>query len=225
MPDNLRYFPGTQPAGHSTAVSNDIILGISGASGLPYTQALLDALLHRTAARVHLITTPSAARVLQEELGIATNAGQLDVLALLGKPFPNLADRIVHHPFRDIGALPASGTFQHRGMVICPASMNTMGSLAAGVADNLLTRAADVCLKERRRLVLVPRETPLSTIHLRSMLTLAEAGAIILPAMPGFYHRPKSVADILDFLAMKILDQLGLTLDWPHRWKPERAGS
>jgi flavin prenyltransferase len=118
----------------------------------------------------------------------------------------------------DRGATPASGSAPSRGMVICPCSMGTLASIAAGVSRNLVERAADVALKERRPLVLVPRETPLSLVHLRNMTALTEAGATILPAAPGFYHRPRSVDDLVDFVVARILDHLGISHAIGRRW-------
>jgi len=206
-----------------------LVVGLSGASGMPYTRVLVRLLLERTGYTLHLVMSPSAADVLNRECGLALRHGKLNLREFLDRPptgveaedsWRCLEERVAQYPSRDIGARPASGSFLHDGMVICPCSMRTVGALSVGVTDNLLTRAADVTLKERRKLVLVPRETPLSLIHLRALTTLAEAGAIILPAMPGFYHRPESLDQLVEFLAMKILDQLGVPYDSAMRWNP-----
>jgi 4-hydroxy-3-polyprenylbenzoate decarboxylase len=119
----------------------------------------------------------------------------------------------------DRGALPASGSQQTRGMVICPCSMGTVAAVAAGTSRSLVGRAADVTLKERRKLVLVPRETPLSLVHLRNLVTVTEAGAVVIPAAPGFYHRPSSVGELVDFIVQRVLDLLGLDLAISPRWE------
>ncbi len=137
---------------------------------------------------------------------------------LRGATEPELA-RIRTYSNRDIGALPASGTFRADAMVIIPASMKTIAGLAHGYSEDLLLRAGDVFIKERRPLVVVPRETPLSAIHLRNMATLAEAGVHVLPAMAGFYHAPKSIDDLVDFIVMKVFDVLGMDHGLPHAWK------
>jgi 4-hydroxy-3-polyprenylbenzoate decarboxylase len=201
----------------------DLVLGVSGASGMLYARAFALAVLERTAYRLHVVFTPAAGQVMQDELGVALRGGVANPFDFLGldgaaPEHAAMAERMVQHPPRDIGARLASGSFLHDGMAIVPASMNTVGSLASGVTPNLLTRAADVTLKEGRRLVIVPRETPLSLIHLRALTTLAEAGARILPAMPAFYHKPKTIDDLARFLAMKIFDQFQIPFESADRW-------
>ena len=126
---------------------------------------------------------------------------------------------------RDYYTPPASGSYVHDGMVIVPCSMGTVGRIASGVSDDLITRAADVCLKENRRLVIVPRETPLNLIHLRNLTTLAEAGATILPAMPSFYHDPKTIEDLVDTVVSRILQNLGLPQTLTKPWQAEEDGT
>jgi 4-hydroxy-3-polyprenylbenzoate decarboxylase len=128
---------------------------------------------------------------------------------------------VVVFPDEDRGALPASGSQRTRGMVICPCSMGTVAAIAAGTSRSLVERAADVTLKERRRLLLVPRETPLSLIHLRNLVTVTEAGATVIPAAPGFYHRPKAIAELVDFVVQRVLDHLELDLSIAKRWEGE----
>jgi 4-hydroxy-3-polyprenylbenzoate decarboxylase len=204
-----------------------LVLGVSGASGIPYAQCLLRKLLDNTGYTLHLIFSPAAGDVMKREAGMALDRGVVDVPAFANwrddlAPLSDTAQaRVEQYPPRDIGARPASGSFRTDGMIICPASMKTLGALSVGMTDHLLTRAADVVLKENRRLVIVPRETPLSLIHLRAMTTLAEAGAIILPAMPGFYTQPKTLEDIIEFLVMKILDQFLLPSPGTPRWNPK----
>jgi 4-hydroxy-3-polyprenylbenzoate decarboxylase len=130
--------------------------------------------------------------------------------------------RLVIHPHTDIGSGPASGSWRHDGMIIAPCSVKTLGALAAGLADNLISRAGDVAMKEGLPLVLVVRETPLSLIHLRNMVRLAEAGATILPATPGFYHKPQTIEDLVRQVVQKVFDRLGIEMPEPIRWNPER---
>ena len=183
------------------------VVGISGASGTVYGQRLLD-VLAATGSEIHLIVTEAAAKVADHELGIPLDLadGQAVLRTLLGRESPN----VIYHPNREIEASISSGSFQTQGMAICPCSAGTLGRIASGSSSSLIERAADVCLKERRRLILVPRETPLSLIHLRNMTTLTEAGAIVLPASPGFYSRSDSVDRLVDFVVARVLDHLGV---------------
>lgn len=191
-----------------------IVLGMTGASGAPYAVRLLRVLC-RAGCEVHLTISPSGAQVLREELDIAVSLNRFDpgVFGDLG-PAPDL--RYHHHA--DFNAGVASGSFLTAGMVIAPCSMSTLASIAHGVTSNLITRAADVHLKERRKLVLVPRETPLSLIHLQNMTEVTRAGAIVLPAMPGWYHRPRGLDDLVDFVVARVCDQLGLPNRLMRRW-------
>jgi len=178
-----------------------ITLGITGASGAPYAVRLLLA-LNDARIPIRLIISGYGLRLLDEEAGIEG----LDGLRAVTGDW----SRVQLYESGDRGATPASGSAPSRGMVICPCSMGTLASIAAGTSRNLIERAADVVLKERRKLILVPRETPLSAIHLENMLRLTNAGATILPASPGFYHRPTQVADLIDFVVFRILDHLGV---------------
>lgn len=186
-------------------VPRRVVVGISGASGIPYAKDLLETLRLCVDLEVHLVATDGAKRVAADELGVP-----LDELA-------GLAD--VVHPNRDVGASVASGSFRTLGMVVVPCSATTLSKVAYGVCDNLLTRAAYVHLKERRPLVLVPREAPLPLPTLEAMVKAAQAGATILPASPGFYTRPKSIDDLLGFVTQRILDLLGLEAARSPRWK------
>ncbi|WP_456447045.1 UbiX family flavin prenyltransferase [Oceanithermus sp.] len=179
-----------------------IVVGVSGASGMPYARHLLGQLAVREGVEVHLVLTPGARRVYAREGG---DPAELEVYA-----------DVVYNP-DDLGAAPASGSFPTAGMVVVPASATTVGKLAAGIADNLLLRAAYVHLKERRPLVVVPREAPLPEVTLEALLKLARAGAVVLPASPGFYHRPETIEDLLGFVSQRILDHLGLEGDGA-RW-------
>lgn len=172
---------------------------------MPLTVTLLKALAWAPDVEIHLIISDAARQVLQLESGM--HASELEELA-----------DVVYAP-QDYGAAPASGSWQHAGMVICPCSMATLGAVANGLGANLLHRAADVTLKERRPLILVPRETPLNRMHLRNMLAADEAGAIIMPPNPGFYSRPTTIQDLLDHLTGRILDQLGIAHSLIKRWE------
>lgn len=188
-----------------------IVMAITGASGAAYARRLAQALVAAD-AHVHLVVSPHGQRVLADELDLRTP----DPAALLGAP----TQAVTLHPYRDIGAVIASGSFPTAGMVICPCSSNTLAAVAAGLADNLITRAALVTLKEARRLVVVPREMPLGQIELANMLRLSQAGGIVCPACPGFYLRPTSVAALVDFVVGRVLDLLGLPHALDTRWDP-----
>jgi 4-hydroxy-3-polyprenylbenzoate decarboxylase len=193
--------------------TEDLVVAMSGASGAPYAIRLMH-VLGRTGRRIHLTITPGAVQVLRDEMGIEVDLDAFSPAAL------GLRDqgRIVYHHHGDFSAGIASGSFPTGGMVIIPCSMSTIGSIAAGVTTNLVTRAADVHLKERRKLILVPRETPLSNIHLENMLRVTQAGAVVLPAMPGWYHRPRRLEDLVDFVVARICDQLGIPNSLAPRW-------
>jgi 4-hydroxy-3-polyprenylbenzoate decarboxylase len=187
-----------------------VTLAITGASGAPYAVRLLQA-LNEADVPVGLIVSRTGWRLLAEELGISSEA---ELRAASG-PWR----RVVLYGDDDRGATPASGSAPSRGMVVCPCSMGTLASIAQGTTRSLIERSADVALKERRRLILVPRETPYSAIHLENMLRLTHAGATILPASPGFYHRPERLEDIIDFVVGRILQHLGIELAVGPRWR------
>jgi 4-hydroxy-3-polyprenylbenzoate decarboxylase len=187
-----------------------LVLALTGASGAPYGVRLLE-ILAQNRIPVWLITSEHGMRLLQEECGI----GSLDALRqATGGDWSS----VVNYPDGDRGALPASGSRRTAGMVICPCSMGTLAAVAAGTSRSLVERAADVTLKERRKLVLVTREAPLSVVHLRNMVAVAEAGAVVLPASPGFYHRPTEIGQLVDFVVQRIIDQVGLDLEVAPRW-------
>ncbi len=179
-------------------------MGLTGASGIPYAVDCLYT-LSQLPIETHLIISGGAMRVIGEETDLKIN----DLQALAS----------VVHDDHDVGASIASGSFRTQGMVILPCSSSTMGKLAAGIGDTLITRAAHVHLKERRPLVLVTRETPLSRPMLETMLRLFDAGARILPASPGFYHRPTQIEELLGFITARVLDQFGFTHERAPRWK------
>src|SRR3954463_1831323 len=172
--------------------ATDLVLAFTGASGSPYGIRLLEVLL--SAGRtVHLCVSPAASEVLAQELGRTVLLERFDPRDLLGADLPEGPGQVVYHDYRDFHAGIASGSFLTAGMVICPCSMGTAAAVAHGLSQNLIHRAADVHLKERRKLVVVPRETPLGLVQLRTLTLCAEAGAVILPAMPGFYTRPRTL--------------------------------
>lgn len=188
------------------------IIAVTGASGMPYAVRLLEMLVE-SRCRIHLCVSSAGARVMREELGadLPLNNGACvfkTVASLLKIPYGTVKKHFVYYHFSDIGAPIASGSFKTNGMAVVPCSMGTLGSIAGGMSENLIERAADVCLKEGRKLILVPRETPLNSIHLENMLRLKYAGACILPAMPAFYTKPKTIPDMVDFVAERILANL-----------------
>jgi flavin prenyltransferase len=187
-----------------------ITLGITGASGAPYAVRLLRGLIEGGAA-VRVIVSAYGLRLLAEETGIDGVDG---LRAATGD-----WARVELYDSLDRGATPASGSAPSRGMVVCPCSMGTLASIAAGTSRNLVERAADVAIKERRTLILVPRETPLSLVHLENMTRLTRAGVTIMPAAPGFYHRPASIDDLIDFMVARILDHLGVEHAIGRRWR------
>jgi len=182
------------------------VVGVTGASGAPYAYRLLETL----EGEIDLILSKDAEEVVRLETGREPG----DLAKLATRTFRN----------EDMAAPPASGSYSFNAMVIVPCSGTTLAKVAAGISDNLITRAAAVALKERRTLILVPRDTPLSPIALENLLKLANAGAIILPAMPGFYHRPKTIQQLVDFVVARILDHLGQKQDLVEPWKGMPAG-
>lgn len=189
------------------------IVGITGASGAVYGVRLVRALLE-SGADVHLVITEAGWRVLKDEQGWAAQDRGQELLTRFG----GWPGRVFYHAVKDIGASIASGSFRTAGMVIVPCSMGTLSAIARGASDNLLERAADVILKEGRPLLLVPRETPLHAIHLENMLALARLGVKIIPAMPGFYHLPQTLAESVDFMVGKVLDLMDIEHDLYRRW-------
>jgi flavin prenyltransferase len=193
-----------------TTPSLPVTCAITGASGAAYGVRLLRA-LNDAAVPVRLIVSRTGWRLLQEELDIG---GEAALRARTGD-----WSQLLLYSDDDRGATPASGSAPSRGMVVCPCSMGTLASIAQGTTRSLIERAADVVLKERRRLVLVPRETPYSQIHLENMLRLTQAGAVVLPASPGFYHRPQHIDELIDFVVGRVLSQLGVEHALGPRWQ------
>lgn len=235
-------------------MSKNLVLAITGASGGVYCIRLLEALLS-AGMNVHLLISSSGRAVLKQELGLdidlsrfnpemilpprdifstdekllemqagaGVSTGASNVLSIVGKS----PGTIRYHHYKDFMAPVASGSHLTAGMVVCPCSMATVSAIATGASGNLIQRAADVHLKERRKLILVPRETPLSTIQLDNLRKCSEAGATIMPAMPGFYHEPRSIQDLVDFVVGRICDQLGISNELMRRWgeKPSKSGN
>ncbi|MFC5448086.1 UbiX family flavin prenyltransferase [Paenibacillus aestuarii] len=189
------------------------VVGITGASGAIYGVRLCQVLLEQ-GHDVHLIITEAGWRVLHDELDWQVSKRK----EMLTEHFGGYSGRFHYHPIADIGASIASGSFRTRGMVVIPCSMGSLSGIARAASDNLLERTADVMLKEGRSLILVPRETPLHAIHLENMLTLSRMGVRILPAMPAFYNRPKSLEEMVDFLVGKVLDSMGIEHSLYRRW-------
>ncbi len=187
------------------AGSRRLVVALTGSSGPQLGLALLHALREIPAVETHLVVSNGARLSLELEAGIGVE--QVEALA-----------DTAYRP-EDLGAAISSGSFQTMGMIVMPCSMRTLGAIASGIASDLVARAADVCLKERRKLVLVPRETPLNLIHIRNMETVTLAGGVILPPMPAFYHRPRTIDDLLAHTAGKALDQFGIVHDLYRRWE------
>jgi 4-hydroxy-3-polyprenylbenzoate decarboxylase len=199
---------------------SDLVVAFTGASGSPYGVRLVEVLL-RAGRDVHLTVSPAAVEVLEAESGrtVRLASEEFDPRALLGTAASDLdLSRLHYHHFRDFQAGIASGSFLTGGMAVCPCSMGTLAAIAHGISENLIHRAADVHLKERRKLVLVPRETPLGLVQLRNMVLVTEAGAVVLPAMPAFYTRPRSIAEMVDFVVARVCDQLSVPHTLSPRW-------
>ena len=194
--------------------AHPVVLALTGASGAPYGVRLLE-VLARERVPVWLVPSDHGMRLLREECNIKSLDGLKEAT---GGDWSSVAV----FPDDDRGAKPASGSQRTGGMVVCPCSMATVAAIAGGTSRSLVERAADVTLKERRKLILVPREAPLSLVHLRNLVTVTEAGAVVIPAAPGFYHRPTKVSELVDFIVQRILDQLGLEIEIARRWGGER---
>ena len=201
-------------------MSGKWIVGVTGASGMPYALRLLE-ILSEQIEEVHVVFSEAAFRLLHLEHGIKMKASRLSTEALFNKS----TDIVFFYDNKDIGAAIASGSFITDGMVVVPLSMGSLGAISSGICANLIHRAADVVLKEGRKLVLVPRETPLSTIHLENLLKLSQMGTSVVPAMPGFYQQPANLDELVDMMVMKILDQMGLHVDLVPRWGSDSSTS
>jgi 4-hydroxy-3-polyprenylbenzoate decarboxylase len=196
-------------------MSRPIIVAITGASGAIYAVRLLE-VLRTTGRNVHLSISSSGRDVVRQELGRTVDLDKFSIDQLL--PAADVRGKIEYFHHQDFMAPMASGSFLSAGMVICPCSGTTLSAVANGAASNLIQRAAEVQLKERHKLVLVPRETPLSLAHIDNMRRVTEAGAVVLPASPGWYHGVESVNDLVDFVVARICDQLGVEHSLTKRW-------
>jgi len=188
-----------------------LVIGVTGASGAVYARRLIQ-LVTAAGIETHLVVSPLGQRLLHDELGMEG----LDRVALAGDA--ERAERVVLHNYRDVGAPIASGSFRHDGMIIAPCSSNSLAAVATGASQNLVHRAAAVTLKERRRLVLLHRETPLALADIRNMESVTLAGGIVMPAAPGFYMLPRSIEELVDFLVARLLDLVDVPHDLDVRW-------
>lgn len=194
-----------------------IVVAVTGASGIQYAQRLLQ-VLGQKGFETHVVFSDAAFDVWKAELDIPCDPKKPDLKAFTG------GDGDFHlYRNRQVGAPPASGSFRHRGMVICPCTMSTLGRVANGTGEGLIGRAAEVALKERRKLLLVTRETPLSLIALRNMVQVTEAGGTIIDANPGFYTRPQTVQEMIDFVVARVLDHLGIDHQLTRRWGEKQS--
>jgi 4-hydroxy-3-polyprenylbenzoate decarboxylase len=204
----------------SQAEKQTVTVGVTGASGAMLAQKTLE-LLEQDArvARIHLVVTETGQRLFAEELGLAS--GDLKQLPsrILGRP----AAKIEVLPNKDVGASIASGSYEVDSMIVVPCSMGTLGAIANGIADDLVARAADVILKEGRKLILCVRDTPFNRIHLENMLRVQQAGAVIMPAIPAFYHHPKTIDDLVTQYVCRVLAQIGLPQEQMYRWTGQQA--
>jgi flavin prenyltransferase len=211
--------PATLP--HMSA-SRRMTVAFTGASGMPFGLRLLECLFH-AGVHVDLVYSAAAQLVARQECDLTLPSQPREATRLLGERYGARDGQLTVYSRDDWMAPMASGSNPGDAMAICPCTMGTLGAVANGLADNLIVRAADVMLKERKPLVLVPRETPLSAIHLENMLKLARAGAVILPPAPGFYTHPQTVADLVDFVVARVLDQLGVPNTLLPRWGDTRT--
>jgi len=186
-------------------MNKKIVVGITGASGFIYALRLIEHLQNIKQVEIHLVMTKAAQITRAQE----TSLSLTDLKKMVHQ----------YHPIEDVSASIASGSFKHDGMLILPCSMNTLAELSCGITNNLLTRAADVCLKERRKLLMMPRETPLHAIHLKNMATLSELGAIIYPPMPAFYHHPQSIEEMVDHTIGRILSLFDIEQSLSPEWQ------
>lgn len=198
-------------------MTKTITLALTGASGMPYAMRLLESLL-TAGHRIYLVYSQAAQFVAAQEMGINLPAKTFEAHRILIERTTCKPEQLQVFAREDWNAPIASGTGAADAMVVCPCTMGALAAIAHGLSDNLIERAADVMLKEGRKLILVPRETPFSAIHLENMLKLSRMGAVMLVPNPGFYHLPKSVDDIVDFVVAKILDQLGVEHQLVEKW-------
>jgi 4-hydroxy-3-polyprenylbenzoate decarboxylase len=205
-----------------TSTPKTITLALTGASGMPYGMRLLQCLL-QAGVRVNLVYSQAAQIVAKQEMELALPARPQDAEKMLKERLGKFKGELKVYGIQDWYAPMASGSNPGDGMVVCPCTMGTLGKIAGGISDDLICRAADVMLKEKRTLILVPREMPFSAIHLENMLKLAHAhaGAVIMPPNPGFYHHPQRVEDLVDFVVARVMDHLGVEQDLIEKWGEE----
>ncbi|MEW6260650.1 MAG: UbiX family flavin prenyltransferase [Thermodesulfobacteriota bacterium] len=199
-----------------------IVIGICGASGVIYGIRLIRELLNHS-IELHVIVSDAGRQVIAHELRTGGPLRDIVHNRYPGEVHPEAV--LLEHDISSFFEAPASGSFRHDGMAIVPCSMKTAAAIASGYAENLIHRAADICLKERRKLVIVPRETPLGVIHLQNLLRLAEAGAVILPPAPGFYRHPRTIDDMIDFVVARILDQFHIPQTLVQEWESDHVGT
>ncbi len=200
----------------STSFHHPVVLGVTGASGAIYSRRLLHVLLDSN-CDVHLSVSPSGKAVFEQELNESLDLDDFSAKQFLGTATP-LSGRLTYHHYKNLMAPIASGSFLTSAMVICPCSGSTLSAVAHAMGENLIHRAAEVHLKERRKLVVVPRESPLSLPQLKNMQAIHEAGAVVLPASPGFYHNAETIDDLVNFVVARICDQLNITNELVCRW-------
>lgn len=212
-----------------------VVVALTGASGAIYGCRLLEVLI-RQGINIELAISPAATQVIRQELELSVDLDRFSPRQLIAAddlPFETTAPGefkfssgtlLRYHGYQDYFCGIASGSYKTAGMVICPCSMGTLSAIACGLSTNLIQRAADVHLKERRKLIVVPRETPMGSIQLENMKRLVDAGAVVLPAAPGFYHRPTTINELVDFVVARICDQMGLDVNLVPRWS-ETPGS
>ena len=201
-------------------MSPTLAVALTGASGMPYGMRLIECLL-RAGCRVQVLISQVAQIVARQEMDLALPSRAADAEAWLTERFGAAPGQLSVYGREEWFAPLASGSNPPDAMVVCPCTMGTLAAIAAGLSSNLIERAADVCLKEGRKLVLVPRETPFSTLHLENMLRLSRMGVVILPPNPGFYHHPQGIEDLVDFVVARILDQVGVPHTLMQRWGDE----
>lgn len=207
------------------AASRPWVIALTGASGICYARSLISALVNNVPnIQLDIVVSDSALRVMQEEEGIKVSSSRLNLNELLQSETSLLStQRVSFHNNRNVASSIASGSYLTQGMVIIPCSMKTLAAISNGYCENVIQRAADVTLKEKRRLVIVPRETPLSAIHLENMLKLSRLDVRVVAAMPGFYQQPQTIAELVDALSMRVLDQMGFDIALSQRWQtPEQ---
>lgn len=196
---------------------SETIVAVTGASGSIYGLRLTDELLKK-GGDVNLIISPSGFLVIEEELGLRLGKGKKEIESSLNRYFKTRKANLKYHHHNNLLSPLSSGSSSQKEMIICPCSMGTLSRIACGISGNLIERTADVALKEKGKLIIVPRETPLNQIHLENMLKLCKMGVHIIPAMPAFYHKPKNIDDMVDFVVGKILDAMGIENRLYKRW-------